>query len=136
MKNFILTISSLSIILLSCASSMPEKEVIVSSIAPAAEAEVTAKRTRNDNTKVNISVKHLAEPERLMKNATQYTVWISPVGSKDVQNVGSIKINENLEGRHETTIPYKNFRLFLTPEKNQMASRPTGPIVFDKIIER
>jgi hypothetical protein len=124
---------AMAMVFVGCAS---KQEKLESKIAPAAEATVTANKGDNDNTKLNIKVKHLAEANKLSEDAKQYVVWVSPEGSNTPQNVGALKVDKDLEGRHETTIPYKNFRVFVTPEQSQMASAPTGPIVFDKIIQR
>jgi hypothetical protein len=129
----LITVCLLTLFIAACGTT---KEIVESDLAPAAEAEIVAREGANDNTKLNISVKHLAEPNKILENAEQYIVWISPEGSNVVQNVGALKVDDDLSARHETTIPYKNFRVFVTPETSQVASAPTGPVVFDKIIQR
>lgn len=131
MKKITALLALTTILLGGCAT----KEHLESKLDPSAQADVTAHKVDNDNTQLNVSVKHLAPAERLAENANQYIVWVAPEGSNFVQNVGSLKVNDNLEGRHETTIPYKNFRVFVTPESSQVAVQPSGPVVFDKTIK-
>lgn len=130
-----ITISLLALIIVAiqgCSS----KETVYSPVAPAAVAEVRTSKTDDDNTKLTVNVNHLADPQRLKRGADQYVIWVEPAGGSGPINVGGLKINNNLKGNYETTIPYENFRLFITPESNRVAQSPSGPIVFDKYIQR
>jgi hypothetical protein len=49
--------------------------------APAAEGEVKTKLTKDGNTAVAVTVKHLAPPDRLARDATTYVVWAHPLGT-------------------------------------------------------
>jgi hypothetical protein len=81
-------------------------------------------------------VKHLAEPERIDKDAKEYVVWVTPEGSDVATNVGALKVDDDLRGKLETTVPYEKFTVKITPEKNRVAVAPTGPTVIEKSISR
>lgn len=122
-------------ILASC-SSGKQQTMEGSSIVPSAQGNVTVKADKNDNTNVTVKVKHLAPPQKLALGATNYIVWVIPEGGRDYQNVGALKVDKDLEGFHSTTVPYKNFKVLVTPEVTSMAQNPTGPAVFEQRIMR
>lgn len=133
MKLFI-TGSALTLLLAGCASS--KQPMNTSAIVPGAEGTVSAKSAENDNTELTVKVKHLAPANKVATNATNYVVWVQPEGSRTFQNVGALKVNEDLEGIQTTTIPYKAFRVLVTPEPGNMAQAPSGPAIFDKHVTR
>lgn len=105
-------------------------------VAPAARAEVRTEQTEGSNTKIDMRVKHLAQPEKIMPGATHYVVWVLPDGMSEARNIGSLAVNEDLEAKYETTIPYENFRLMVTPESNRIATAPSGPVVLEQTIRQ
>jgi hypothetical protein len=125
----------LSAALAACSSSSPSKDAIRSDVAPAALAEVSAKEADDNNTKINIKVNHLAEPNRIDSNANYYVVWVAPRGTDTVQNVGTLNLNKDLKGTYETTVPYKDFRVMISAEKDRLATSNDGTVVFEKNIE-
>lgn len=104
---------------------------------PAAEGVVTLKEARNGNTKIDLKVKHLASPDKIAANANTYVVWVrSLTGDQTPINVGSLNVNENLEGKLETTTPLQSFELFVTPESNPAAVVPTGSKVLRTTVRK
>ncbi len=101
-------------------------------IAPAAQGNVTTQQDENGNTQVSVSVKHMAKPNLMAANASAYVVWIKPVGQKSFQNVGALRVNNELEGTYQTSVPYQNFELIITPERSSMAQSPSGKTVLKK----
>lgn len=133
MKLFF-TGSVLTLLLAGCASD--KQPMNSSAIVPGAEGVVSAKSAENDNTELTVKVKHLAPAAKVSTNATNYIVWVQPEGSRTFQNVGALKVNKDLEGIQTTTIPYKSFRVLVTPEPGNMAQAPSGPAIFDKHVIR
>jgi len=126
--------SVLALALTGCASNKQPMEV--SNIVPGAQGTVSAKSAENDNTELTVKVQHLAPAEKVSTNANNYIVWIQPEGSRNFQNVGALKVNDDLEGIQTTTIPYKRFKVLVTPEPGNMAQAPSGPAIFEKQVYR
>ena len=103
-------------------------------IVPAATGDVATKADDNGNTQMLIRVKHLAEPSKLMDGANNYVVWVQPQGSPNFQNVGTLKVDRDLEAEYRTSVPYKAFNLMITPEVSPGAQAPTGPAVLQKTV--
>lgn len=110
----------------------PNLAVTNASVAPAAQGRVTTAVDPNGNTQVNVQVKHLARPDIISPGANGYIVWVKPVGESKYQNVGAMIVNENLEGKYQTRVPYKHFNLIVTPESSMTAQTPSGVVVLEK----
>ncbi len=94
---------------------------------PAAKGEVTANVGDNQNTRLVVSVKHLAAPERVVPGATCYVVWAQASNDyRDAQNIGALHVNEDAEGELNTVTSMKKFSLFVTAESSPQSHRPTG----------
>jgi hypothetical protein len=95
--------------------------------APAASGEVKASTSENQNTRLVITVQHLAAPDRLTPGATSYVVWVAPHGKEaEAQNIGALQVNDKLEGKLETVTPLQQFALWITAEPSPRAQSPTG----------
>lgn len=130
MKRHILILGILPWIAAGCASK-PDATVH-SDIAPAAQAEVKTEKIEGNNTKLSINVKHMADPARIDEGAAHYVIWVEPSGSDEPQNVGTLVVDNDLEGKYETTIPYENFTLLITAEQDRLAPYPSGPVIFER----
>jgi hypothetical protein len=96
-----------------------------SSDVPAAQGELKLRTGDSGNTKLNVEVAHLAEPEKVRPGATNYVVWVqSPQGPP--QNVGALKVGDDRKGELATTTPYSEFQLFITAEPNPTAAMPSS----------
>jgi hypothetical protein len=94
---------------------------------PAASGEVKASTEKNQNTRLAITVQHLAPPDRLMSGATSYVVWVAPAGKEaEPQNIGALQVNDKLEGKLETVTSLQHFALWITPEPSPRTQAPTG----------
>ena len=102
---------------------------------PASEGTVNATESDNGNTKLEIRVKHLAEPSRVASDATVYVVWVQPSDAAR-QNVGALLLNDNLEGSLDTVTPHSRFSLSVTPEPNGQVAQPTHRSVFTAEVNR
>lgn len=131
--TWILICVLVSYLVVGCAS---EEKMRGYALAPAAQGKITADKADGGNTDLEVEVSHLAKPERVASGASDYVVWIQPQGSQNLQNVGVLRVDDDLEGKYETTIPYEDFRVVITPEPSGNVTRPSGPIVFDQSISR
>jgi hypothetical protein len=118
----------LAIVLVSCAlierRSSPHMQVSPS--LPSTEAKVFARKTRNDNTSIEIRVKHLAPPDRLTPPGGTYVVWCKPTEEADPQNLGGLTVDRNENGGLFTITAFKNFELFITTEASTQVLEPSG----------
>lgn len=114
----------------------------------ASEGQVKTKITSDRNTKVTVTVKHLAPPERSAQGATTYVVWVRPLGvpaaraerpaeyserqassgrdENGVFNLGGLKISEDRDGELQTVTPFHSFELFITAEPSSAVTAPNG----------
>ena len=106
-----------------------EIPLTASPIAPGGEGKISFEHDRNKNTRFTVHTKHLARPDSLTPAKAQYVVWVQPRG-KDPQNIGTLKLNENLEGSVSGTTPYQTFDVIVTAEDSGNADRPSGPEIF------
>ncbi|HEX8711858.1 MAG TPA: hypothetical protein VF730_08295 [Terracidiphilus sp.] len=95
---------------------------------PAAHGTVAVKTTKNGNTKVDISTDALAQPSALTPQENTYVVWFQPEG-KSPRDVGSLRVDNHLRGKLETTVPYRRFKVFITAEQQRNIDSPHGPQV-------
>ncbi len=93
---------------------------------PAAEGSAEFGVTKNDNTSINLTVKHLAHPEKLTPPAGNYVVWIRANKDAAPQNIGALKVDAELNGSLVSDTPQHSFDLFITAEASGQAARPTG----------
>lgn len=100
----------------------PAKEV------PAAHGTISVKTGHNGNTEVNITTKSLAQPSALTPPAETYVVWFQPP-NQSPKNMGALRVDNNLNGKLETVAPYRQFKVFITAEKQQSVGSPHGPEV-------
>jgi len=96
---------------------------------PAAQGTVVARVGENGNTRLVVEVKHLAYPERVAPDAKVYVVWVQPQGGGPAQNVGALRLGDDLTGRLETVTPHPAFVVKVTAENAPTATEPRGPEV-------
>jgi hypothetical protein len=99
------------------------------SVAPAArgQADVSIDK-KNGNTKVKITVEHMAPPENLTPPRAGYLVWFQESGGNP-ESQGRLRIDKNLKGSFESTTPWKNFDISITAESDASVKTPAGPEV-------
>lgn len=97
-------------------------------IDPSAHGTVAVKTGKNGNTQVNITTKALAQPSALTPQENTYVVWFQPEG-KSPKDVGALKVDNHLNGKLVTTVPYRRFKVFITAEQQGDIDSPHGPQV-------
>ena len=113
-----------------------KSQVGISEKIPATRAQLSFAKTDNDNTKIDLKVNHLAEPERVVPGATTYIVWVRPTGDAPAQNLGALKVDRNLKAKLETVTPQKNFELFVTAESSPLVTNPSGEALMWTTVRR
>lgn len=108
-----------------CASGTPTVRMVSSADVPAASGTVKASLTDNGNTALEVEVRHLARPELVQPGATTYVVWARAPGG-DAQNLGALRVDEDLRGTLRTITPLRSFDVFITAESAATAMRPTS----------
>lgn len=121
--------------LLAAAAWGREDRLTNTGVAPAAEGKVITNNDRNGNTNVEVQVKHMATPQSLTPAKQGYLVWVQPRG-KDPELLGSLRINEDLEGSLKATTPYKDFEIFVTAEDNVKPEAPSSAVILRGMVAR
>jgi hypothetical protein len=93
---------------------------------PAVEGLAKFAATKNDNTRIELTVKHLPHPEKLMPPANNYVVWTRATEYARVQNVGALIVDKNLNGKLVTETALHSFELFITAEDSGQIQEPLG----------
>ena len=107
-----------------------------SSFAPAARGQTEiSKDKKNGNTKVKITVEHLAPPENLSPAKNGYLVWFQQRGGNP-ESQGRLRIDKNLKGSFETTTPLKSFDVWITAETDASVTLPTGQEVLRAAVQQ
>jgi hypothetical protein len=104
------------------------------SIVPAARGEVSIDKDKNGNTRLKMTVQHLATVENLTPRAAVYVVWFQERGG-NFENQGQLKVDKNLNGTFETVTSLKSFDVFVTAEQDAGAKEPRGAQVLTATIQ-
>ena len=107
----------------------------VSTLQPAADAQLTHQKDDNGNVKIKIHTYHLAKPDSLTPARDAYVVWIEPNGQPP-QNMGVIKVNANLESEFTTRTPFKKFKVYITAEDGPKVTTPSSDHVLEANVDR
>ena len=107
-----------------------ELRLTASPDVPAAEAKAKITTSDNGNTKIDLTVHHLALPDRVDPSATVYVVWVrGDDANRRSQNLGALRVDGDLNGAFSGVTPLKSFELFITPESSQTVTEPRGRTV-------
>ena len=98
----------------------------VSPDIPAAQGKVKFSKTNDGNIAINLSVKYLADPQKLQPPAAIYVVWVGKDKDSTRQNVGALKVEKDREGSLKSVTPLHAFQLFVTAEANGQVQEPVG----------
>lgn len=104
----------------------PGSRMNASPIVPAAEGHAKFGKAPNGNTSIDLSVKHLADPQKLTPPANNYVVWLRASKEAAAQNIGALTVDKNLAGRLDTVTALRTFELFVTAEASGQVLQPTG----------
>lgn len=110
-------------------SSDAKQPMHASSENTSGEGTVEAKLGENGNTDIEVLVKHLSSPSKVEADASVYVVWLQPRNA-EIQNLGALRVDDNLVGTFNTTTPHTSFTLSITPEPSARMSAPSHDAVF------
>jgi len=100
-----------------------------SPLLPAAEGSVKYTVTQNDNTRIVLTVRHLANPGNLTPPASTYVVWTRATKGATAQSIGAMKVDKDLNGELDAETPLHSFEMFLTAEGSGQAQQPSEQVV-------
>jgi hypothetical protein len=127
MKLSALSLLAAAALSLGCAGPQPVP-LLNGQATPAAEGTVQAVPGPNGNTHIDVLVRHLAPPEKVAPSGKVYVVWVQAPGGPP-QNIGALRLDENLTGRLSSVTPLQAFTLFVSPEQSPVETMPQGPRV-------
>jgi hypothetical protein len=104
------------------------------SIVPGARAEIAITKDKNGNTRLKMTVQHLANLENLTPRASAYVVWFQERGGNS-DNQGQLKMDKNLNATFVTVTPLKSFDVFVTAEQDFRATERNGAEVLKATIQ-
>jgi hypothetical protein len=100
----------------------------ISSIVPSAQGTTLIKKDKNKNYSIDLTVKHLANPERLTPPRKCYDVWIES-SQNGVVNMGQLHITKNMNGSLKTISSFKPNTIFITAEDDPSIKEPGMDVV-------
>ncbi len=117
---------SLTLVISSCSTMTRDLEAAPELLT--AKGEVAVSPTDNENRKVVLSVKHLAQAEKVQPGAKLFVMWVQPVepAGAPVQNLGAFNVSSDLDAKITGTTPHSKFDVFVTAENAREATAPTG----------
>ncbi|WP_051664133.1 hypothetical protein [Dyadobacter crusticola] len=123
---FILLLSGMS----ACSRKMTFSK---SAIVPAAEGNVKVKKDKNENYSIDLSVRHLSPPERLVESRDTYVVW-AKTERNGLKNLGRLKssrglFRKELKSELETVTIFEPRGFFITAERAADIGYPEGQVV-------
>lgn len=133
-KNLFFPRSSLNILLffaLTITSSCASKFVFnTSEVVPAAEGSVKVKKDKNNNYKIDLHVKNLADPKKLTPPKEMYIVWMETEQS-GTKNIGQLKTSKGifsskLNSSLSTVTAFHPRTFFITAEDESTTQFPDG----------
>ncbi len=114
----------------SCAQTLEFQD---SSVVPGADGKVKIKQDDNNNYRINVSIKDLADIKRLDESKESYVVWME-TRRGETENIGQLKSESSLFSKQktaslETVSSFKPFRVFVTAEHGINVRYPSNDVV-------
>lgn len=104
-----------------------------SAIVPAAQGNVKFKKDKNENYAIDLSVRHLSPPERLVESRDTYVVW-AKTERNGLKNLGQLKssrglFRKELKSELETVTTFEPRGFFITAERAADIGYPEGQVI-------
>jgi hypothetical protein len=99
-----------------------------STVVPAAEGYVKVNTDRNNNNIIKISIKYLAEINRLDPAMKTYVVWMVTDRETTI-NIGQINSSKKLNASFEAVSSFQPIKIFITAEENESTQVPGDKVV-------
>ncbi len=128
LRNFILIIAV--VLFSSCAQTVQFQN---SAVVPAAQGNVKVKQDDNNNYRIQVNIKDLADIERLDPAKETYVVWME-TRQGNTENLGQLRstssfLSNQKKATLETVSSYEPFRVFVTAEHGTNPRYPGNQIV-------
>jgi hypothetical protein len=107
-------------------------------IAPGSDAAVVAKvDEKSAMTHLNITVEHLAPPDRLQSGGTAFVVWARKDDNATWSRVGAINYDADARkgGLSEASVPLMAFDLIISIEEQVAPASPSPHVVFTQRVQ-
>jgi len=123
----------LSIMILFFSSCARKMMFTKSVVVPSASGWVKVKKDHNGNYNLNISVRDLPAPEKLVPPRQYYIIW-NQTGKNGIMNIGQLNTSRSMWARGykasmNTSSVYKPRRIFISAEDNKTVNNPGTQIV-------
>lgn len=102
---------------------------------PAAVGEVKITTDRNNNSILDVDIRHLAPSENLQPPKKFFVVWSQAPDGKNI-NLGQLTVGPDRRGRLKSATPMRVFRVVVTAEDVATAAVPSPQIVFSSDVIR
>ena len=97
---------------------------------PAARGNASVMTTDDGNTQVDVKVEHLAQPAQITPDATVFILWVQNrllgEGNAQPQNLGALRVGDDLTGKITAMTPLRDFDLYITAEPSAQVVAPSG----------
>lgn len=123
------TIAAVLLVLASACSSATVFRTETLAPAVGAEVEIRVEALDSGNYLINLSVEHLAPPDRVAQGMTRYVVWIT--GSDGTpRRVGYVDFDDgDRAGAMTATTTDRNFTVMITAEPDGAVTAPSTSVV-------
>jgi hypothetical protein len=105
-----------------------------SDTVPAAAGKVEVATEKDGNHSVKVEVKHMALPARAFEGTEAYVVWFKAENGS-FQNVGTLAVDKDLNGKLTTKTPFNRFDVLVTAEADPLATTPGSHAVLNARVE-
>jgi hypothetical protein len=122
-------------VLLATAAWSREDKLKNTGMDPSAQGTIVTSTDRNGNTEVEVKVKHLAKPQKLVPPRQAYLVWVQPKGAQP-ELLGALRVNDDLEGSLKATTTQKDFEVLVTAEDTMNPQVPSSNVLLRGDVER
>lgn len=135
-KQYLLaTRNVVTLVILLCVFSSCSRKLTFSrsAIVPAAQGSVRVNRDKNDNYAVDLNIRHLSPPERLVESRNVYVVWAN-TRDNGVRNMGQLNsrkglFSKMLRSNLQTVTTFEPTNFFITAEREANIQYPEGQVI-------
>lgn len=100
------------------------------------EGSVSFRRMRDAQTRIDLTVNHLTQPEELEQPGRRYVAWVRADGAVPPVNIGALEIDKEMRGELHALTHLTRFDLFVTAEASAQNDSPTGrPLIWTRYEE-
>ena len=102
--------------------------------APTASGKVEVATEKNGNHQVKVEVKRMAPPAKIFDGTSAYVVWLKAQNGS-YQNIGTLAIDKDLNGKLTTKTPFDTFDVLVTAEADALALTPSDNKVMNTRVQ-